>query len=300
ADARAQRDQLAHDVGADEAGAPGDEDRLHEALASVASAAATVLSAASVPARSSSRSPSAVAPVSAAVTARNGRTRPSSLTAAARAAGIPRSASSDTPRTTAAGTSRPRAHAMMAADSMSTASAPVSIQRRAFWAADSTTAPTVRSAPSPDSRGSAAVGQRPPGAGRLRRLPAAEPGRVRVARGRVAAGEADGADVRVGDGEGIATGGGEELHEGCGGVGVAIEQVADHLAAVAPHDGDVAAVIERALDGLGERPALEGAGIGALERALVRRHQSRPVSVASTVALNPFHEVNVVLTAVGS
>src|SRR2546429_4211536 len=119
-------------------------------------------------------------------------------------------------------------------------------------------------------------------------------------RGRVAAGEADGADVRVGDREGIATGGGEELHEGCGGVGVAIEQVADHLAAVAPHDGDVAAVIERALDGLGGRPALEGAGIGALERALVRRHQSRPVSVASTVALNPFHEVNVVLTAVGS
>src|SRR5207237_1054286 len=121
ADARAQRDQLAHDVGADEAGAPGDEDRLHKALASVASAAATVLSAAPVPARSSSRSPSAVARVSAAVTARNGRTRPSSLTAAARAAGIPRSASSDTPRTTAAGTLRPRAHAMMAADSTSAA-----------------------------------------------------------------------------------------------------------------------------------------------------------------------------------
>src|SRR5207245_1777212 len=65
-------------------------------------------------------------------------------------------------RTTAAGTPRSRAHASTAADSMSTASAPVSIQRRAFCAADSTTAATVRSAPSPGTRGSGAVGQRVP------------------------------------------------------------------------------------------------------------------------------------------
>ena len=100
--------------------------------------------------------------VRAAVTARSGRTRPSSPTAPASAVGILLSASSDTARTTAAGTPRSRAHASTAADSMSTASAPVSIQRRAFCAADSTTAATVRSAPSPGTRGSGAVGQRVP------------------------------------------------------------------------------------------------------------------------------------------
>src|SRR5262249_57353550 len=66
--------ELAHDVGADEAGPAGDEN--HRPLASVASAPATLLSAASVPARSSRRSASAVGRATPAPTARTRRTPP--------------------------------------------------------------------------------------------------------------------------------------------------------------------------------------------------------------------------------
>jgi hypothetical protein len=123
----------------------------------VPSAAATDFSAACVPLRSVIASAMAPGRESTTRTARAVRTRPSGSTTAARSGETPRLDVSETPRTTAAGTPRARAHYTIGSDSMSQASAPVSIQSRAFSSAVETTVSTVRSAPARRRPGSVAV-----------------------------------------------------------------------------------------------------------------------------------------------
>jgi len=62
----------------------------------------------------------------------------------------------------------------------------------------------------------------------------------------------------------------EQLDEGHGPVGVAVEQIALGLGAVGPDHGDVAAVVERLLDDLGEGQRRSDLRHPALERGAVR------------------------------
>src|SRR5712692_3244082 len=83
-------------------------------------------------------------------------------------------------------------------------------------------------------------------------LPALDPGLPAIAGCGVLAGEFDGRDLGVGDGDGPFTRLVEHLDERLGRRRVPVEDVADELAAVGFDHGGIAAVIERELDDLGE------------------------------------------------
>ena len=123
-------DQLAGEIGADETRTAGDQ-RVHQPCrASVARAPGHALQRCLVPARSCRRSAKAAPRASAAVTARSGRTRPSSRTDAASAAGTPRSAPSDTRESPLPAPRASPPSRGCAPGSMPTARAPVSSHSR--------------------------------------------------------------------------------------------------------------------------------------------------------------------------
>src|SRR6266545_3086071 len=143
------------------------------------------------------------------------------------------------------------------------------------------------------------IGPKLAGAGRghpqrLLLLLALDPGLPAIARRGVFAGELDGGDVTVGDGKGPVALLVVELDEGLGHICVAVEDVADDLAAIRPHDRGVAAVVECEVDHLAE-----GRVFVDLRNPPLETHgdYSFPDSVTATVSAKLLRELNVSATA---